>query len=164
MKDFNCENGRCERPQKPNKPEHEVAKRRGDGFGLFDPFFDDFFRYPSLSHEFRNMENIMKTDVEEKENGYMLEIEMPGFNKNDINLDLNNGYLTIEAKKTDVDNEKDKKGNYIRRERYYGSCSRSFYVGDISENDINAKLDSGILTIFVPKEKKAETKKRIEIK
>ena len=166
MDNFNktCENGRCDRtPQKPAKPEHQISRRR-DSFGLFDPFFDDFFRFPDFRHEFKNMENIMKTDVEESANSYKLEVEMPGFDKGDISIDLNNGYLTIAAKQNSNDDEKDKKGNYIRRERYFGSCSRSFYVGDIDEKDIDAKLERGVLTVCIPKEKKEEPKKRIEIK
>jgi HSP20 family molecular chaperone IbpA len=145
--------------QKPNK---EIAREKH--YDVFDPFFDGFFRFPSFKNEFKDIDNTMKTDVREEENGYSLEIEMPGVKKENINLELNNGYLTIEAKQVSNDDEKDKNGKYIRRERYYGSCARSFYVGDISEEDISASLDAGILKVHIPKEKKEETKKRIEIK
>lgn len=147
---------------KEKKEMRNLSKRR-DNFGIFDPFFDGFFGFPSISNEFKHFDKVMKTDVQEHENDYQLEIEMPGFDKSDISLDLNNGYLTIEAKQNSEDNEKDKKGNYIRRERYYGSCTRSFYVGDIKEEDIKAKLDKGVLKVIVPKERKLENKKRIEI-
>ena len=145
-----------------NQNKNEVVKH--ERRGLFDPFFEDFFSFPSFKHEFREMERAMKTDVREDEKGYSLEVELPGVDKNDVNLELNNGYLTIQAKQNSSNDEKDAKGNYIRRERYYGSTSRTFYVGDIREEDIEAKLDRGILHVHVPKEKKVETKKRIEIK
>lgn len=154
----NHKNLKCNR-----NPEKQIARRR-DNYELFDPFFDDLFRFPEISHEFKRMENIMRTDVKEHENGYSIEIEMPGFDKDDINLDLSNGYLTIEAQRNVSDDENDKNGNFVRRERYFGSCSRSFYVGDIDEKDIDAKLERGILLVFVPKDKQLETKKRIEIK
>lgn len=145
------------------KQNREVA-RHERSLGFFDPFFDSFFGFPSFKREFKELDKIMKTDVCEDEKGYTLEVEMPGVKKDDINLELNNGYLTIEAKQSKNDDEKDKKGNYIRRERYYGTSARSFYVGDIKEEDIEASLDSGVLKIFIPKETKEENKKRIEIK
>ncbi len=153
----NNERGNC---QKQNR---EISNRERH-YDVFDPFFDGFFRFPSFKNEFKELDKLMKTDVREEENGYSLEVEMPGVKKQDINLELNNGYLTIEAKQSSNEDEKDKKGNYIRRERYYGSSARSFYVGDIREEDINASLDSGILKIFIPKEKHENNKKRIEIK
>ena len=146
--------------QKPNK---ELSAREKH-YDVFDPFFDGFFRFPSFKNEFKELDKLMKTDVREEENGYTLEVEMPGVKKENVNLELNNGYLTIEAKQNSNNDEKDKKGNYIRRERYFGSSARSFYVGDVKEEDIEASLDSGILKIYIPKEKREETKKRIEIK
>lgn len=143
---------------------HEIQQRKNREYSILDPFFDGFFRFPSLREEFKEMDKLMKTDVHEDEKGYTLEVEMPGFEKKDINLELNNGYLTIEARQTSGETEKDKKGNCIRRERYYGSQARSFYVGDVKEEDISASLDKGILSVHIPKEKKEETKKRIEIK
>ena len=143
---------------------NEVQPRKERGYSILDPFFDGFFRFPSFKDEFKEMNKLMKTDVHEDENGYTLEVEMPGVDKKDINMELNNGYLTIEARQTSNETEKDKKGNCIRRERYYGSQARSFYVGDVNEDDISASLDKGILNVRIPKEKKQETKKRIEIK
>lgn len=144
---------------------NEVAQRRNDSY-LFDPFFGDFFDFPAFSHhEFRDLEKAMKTDIKENENGYELEVELPGYNKEDINMNIKNGYLNISASKSENNDEKDKKGNFIRRERRYGSCSRSFYVGDVKEEDVDAKLEHGVLTINIPKEnKKVEQTKRILIK
>ena len=91
---------------------------------------------------------------------------MPGIDKKDVNLELKDGYLTISSKIEKNNDEKDKKGNYIRRERYYGSSSRSFYVGkEIKEQDINASMQNGILNIIIPKKKpEIEQSKKIEIK
>lgn len=125
------------------------------GWGLFDKMFDDFFK-PTFYRESASM----RTDVKETENGYELSVDMPGFEKQDINLTLNNGYLTVEAKRE----EKQESDNYIRRER---SCSysRSYYVGDaVTEEDVKAKYDKGILTLSVPKKDKKEIPaKTIEI-
>lgn len=129
---------------------------------LFDPFFEDFFEFP-FKKNFRELENIMKTDVKETESNYEIEVDLPGFDKKDVSISLNDGYLTISAKKENSTNESEHK--YIRRERCYGSCQRSFYVGDIDESEINAKLENGILTISLPKEdKKINAPKNIEIK
>ena len=125
------------------------------GWGLFDKMFDDFFK-PTFYRESASM----RTDVNETENGYELSVDMPGFEKQDINLTLNDGYLTVEAKRE----EKQESDNYIRRER---SCSysRSYYVGDaVTEEDVKAKYDKGILTLSVPKKDKKEIPaKTIEI-
>lgn len=144
------------------KPQREILNRNR-GFGLFDPFFDDFFTFPDFGREFKELDRVMKTDVHSNEKNYILEIELPGYNKEDISLELNNGYLKIEAKQNVSENDKNENG-YVRRERYFGTCARSFYVGDIDEKDISASLDRGILTVSIPKEKKEETKKKIEIK
>lgn len=146
-----------------NNQNREVARRERH-YDVFDPFFDGFFRFPPFKNDFKELDKLMKTDVKEEENGYVLEVEVPGVKKENISLDINNGYLTIETKQSSNDDEKDKKGNYIRRERFYGSSARSFYVGDVDEDDINASLDSGVLKIYIPKEKHEETKKHIEIK
>ncbi len=141
----------------------DITSRERDYFGLFDPLFDDFFGFPAMPRR-KELES-MRTDVREEGGSYKIDIEMPGYKKEDINMDLENGYLTVTGKTEAVNDEKDNKGNYIRRERRYGSCTRSFYVGDIAEEDIDAKLENGILSISVPKEnKKIEQKKRIEIK
>lgn len=147
---------------KENQNRGLVRRDRGDMF--FEPFFDDFFGFPSMNHEMRHFDRLLKTDVKEDENGYSLEIETPGVKRENINLDMNNGYLTVEIKQDNTNEEKDKKGNYIRRERYSGTVTRSYYVGDVKEEDISAKLDQGVLHIEIPKDKKQETKKRIEIK
>lgn len=119
-----------------------------------DDFFDDFFE-PALKEQ-------MKCDVYEKGGNYHIELDVPGYNKKDIKLECDNGYLTISAEK--VSEEKDDSKNYIRRERRYGSFSRSFYVGDIEPEKIDAEFKNGTLTIVVPKIEEKPTKKQIEIK
>ncbi len=100
----------------------------------------------------RTSTNLMKTDVKETDNSYELDIDMPGFEKGDIKAELKNGYLTISASSSKNNDEKDKDGKYIRKERYSGSCSRSFYVGDdVKQEDIKAKFENGILKVSVPK-------------
>ena len=111
---------------------------------LFDDMFDDSF--------FRSYNGYMKTDIKEVDNQYVLDIEMPGFNKKDISVELNDGYLTISGNKSTNNDEKDTKENIIRQERYSGSYSRSFYVGDsIKKEDIKANYDKGELKIYLPK-------------
>ena len=148
------------------KKDYKDLTTRDNGvFGLFDPFFDDFFDFPNFRTPSRKENNFMKKDVKECDKDYKLEIEMPGYDKKDINLSLDNGYLTVSAKKEFSEEEKDEENNYIRRERRFGSCTRSFYVGEVREEEINAKLENGVLNIIIPKEiKKIETKKNIEIK
>ena len=107
----------------------------------------------------------MKTDVRETESGYEVDIDLPGFKKDEINVELNNGYLSISAAKG-LDKEEKKEGKYIRKERYAGSMSRSFYVGDaIKQEDVKAKYEDGILRLSVPKKeaKAVENKKYIAI-
>lgn len=109
----------------------------------------------------------MKTDIRETDGSFELDIDMPGFNKEDLKAELKEGYLTISASTNKDDGEKDENGRYIRRERYVGSCSRSFYVGeDIKQDDIKAKFENGILKISVPKKEaqpKVEEDKHIAI-
>ncbi len=111
--------------------------------------------------------NVMSTDVKEVENGYELEMDLPGFKKDEIKASVENGYLTISAARGLDEDEKDKKsGKYIRRERYAGACERSFYVGEgISQDDIKASFQHGILKLFIPKEpeKSVEEKKYVAI-
>ena len=132
----------------------------------FDPFFDDFFDAPIFDRrELRKLNNMMKTDVKERDNEYVIDVELPGIDKKDVNLNLRDGYLVISAHREHNVNEDNKKENFIRRERSYGSFSRSFYVGDIKEKDIDAKLENGILQIIVPKSQKSlDSSSRIEIK
>ena len=130
-------------------------------FDLFDDIFDDSFFVS------RNDNKMMKTDVEEKDDGYEFAIDLPGVKKDNIKVSLDDGYLTISAKQESKDDEKNKHGKFIRRERYYGEVSRSFYVGEsITEEDIKAKLEDGILKINIPKKenKQIDNKKYIEIK
>ena len=108
----------------------------------------------------------MKTDVKETDNGYELDIDLPGFKKDEITAHLEDGYLTVSAAKGVDKDEKDKEGRYIRRERYSGSMTRSFYVGNaVTEQDIKAKYEDGILSLNIPKkdQKAVEAKKYIAI-
>ena len=131
---------------------------------LFDDWFDDF--------PFRSLDNVdrklygkhaareMLTDVKEHENHYELEIDLPGFRKEDINVELNDGYLTITAVKGHEEDEKNKAGKIIRQERYSGSMSRSFYVGDtLTVDEIHGKYEGGVLTLNIPKK---EEQKEVE--
>lgn len=130
------------------------------GLGWFDSDFDDFFR-PFFSVE----KTAMKTDIREEGDNYVLEVDMPGYDKKDINLSLENGYLTISAESNMQKETKDEGRNYLRRERSFGSCSRSFYVGDVDEKQVTASYDNGILNVSFPKQnKQLESKKQIEIK
>ena len=128
-------------------------------------FDDDFFRDDFFDRKDRMNFNLMKTDIREDENSYLLEVDLPGYSKDDIKIDITDGYLTINAKVEKEDNE-DKK-NYVRRERFTGEVSRSFYVGDdIKEEEVKASFKNGILTLEVPKlslEDKKKDKKYIEI-
>ena len=104
--------------------------------------------------------NVMKTDVRETKDGYDVFVDLPGFKKEDVKLDLQNGYLTISASKGLDKDETDKKGKYIRQERYAGACSRSFYVGEhVEPEDIRAKFETGILQISLPKAAKKQLPK-----
>lgn len=132
---------------------------RRDNFDLFDDFFgnDNFFKAKNNS--------LMKTDIKETDSKYIIEMDLPGYDKENINLSLNDGYLEISAKQEKEENEEEAK--YVRKERFYGECSRSFYVGDtITEEDIDAEFKNGILIINVPKKLESEVKeiKKIEIK
>ena len=133
---------------------------RRNNFDLFDEFFnDDFFE--------RKERNLMKTDIKEHKDKYTVEIDLPGFKKEDIELSLNNGYLNIHAK-VEKKEDKEDEGKFLHRERFYGECSRSFYIGDeVKEDDIQAEFKNGILQIDVPKKeetKKIPERKQIEIK
>ena len=134
-----------------------------------DNLFDDFFDFPFYDDRAEkklyghHAANLMKTDIQEHEDGYTLEMDLPGFKKEEIQIELYNGYMTISAAKGLDEDEKDKKsGKYIRRERYTGSCQRSFYVGeDVTEEDIKAEFKHGILKLFIPKK---EAKPAVEQK
>lgn len=143
-----------------------------------DNLFDDFFRFPfyNAKDEHRmekklyghRTHNLMKTDIRERKGSYVLDIDLPGFKKDELTIELNDGYLTISAAKGLEQDKKEKEtGHYIRKERYAGACSRSFYVGeDVEQADIKAEFKHGILTLFVPKKEAkpaVEQKKTIAI-
>ena len=138
------------------------------GGNLFNDDWMDF-SFPDIDKELygKHAKNLMKTDVKEKDGNYEVAIDLPGFKKDEIKLEFDNGYLTISAAKGLDKDETDKKtGKYIRRERYAGNMSRSFYVGDgITEDDIKAKYENGILKLSIPKKeaKAVEQKKHIAI-
>lgn len=132
------------------------------GENLLDDFFDDF-DFPFFDDRGlkkaekklygRKANHIMSTDIKEKDGNYVLEMDLPGFTKDEVKISLDNGYLTIEAAKGLDQCETDKEtGKYIRRERYAGACCRSFYVGDqITDDDVKAEFKHGILTLQIPK-------------
>ena len=138
------------------------------GENLFDDFFSDSFgmmapqgRDPLYG---KHAKNLMKTDVRETEDSYELDIDLPGFKKDEVSVELKNGCLTIQAAKGLDKEETDKKGKCIRQERYAGACSRSFYVGDdVEPADVSAKFEDGILTITVPKAVKKQLPKSSSI-
>ena len=141
------------------------------GENLFD---DDWMDFP-FEREFwgrqnpaytKNTKNLMRTDIREHDAGYELDIDLPGFKKDEIKAELENGYLTISATKGASNDEQNKQGKYIRRERYAGTMQRSFYVGDdLTQEDIKAKFEDGILRLSIPKKdaRTVETKKTIAI-
>ena len=128
--------------------------------------FDDFFDYPFVKNEAES-NGLMKTDVKDTEHGYEITMNLPGVKKEDVKVALKDGYLTISATSDSKKEEKNDKGQYIRRERYAGACQRSYYVGeDITEEDIKAEFKHGILKLFVPKKEvkpAVEEKKYISI-
>ena len=120
------------------------------GFNLIDDMFNDPFFTTSYD---RTSTQIMKTDIHEKDGNYMIAMELPGYAKEDIKADLKDGYLTITAHKNETKEEKEARGKCIHKERYTGTCNRSFYVGDeISQEDIKAAFKDGVLHLTFPKE------------
>ncbi len=132
------------------------------GFDLFNAFRDfekDFFGEGSL------MTTSFRTDIQDDGNKYILEAELPGFSKDDINIDISNDYLTISAERRSENEEKDKDGRYIRKERYYGSFKRSFDVSNVNTDAIDAEYKNGILKLNLPKKEVTQpTARRLEIK
>ena len=130
--------------------------------GFMDNIFDDDFFM-----DFKTRKAVGNTDIKEFENKYELEVELPGFTKEDIKAEVNNGYLVISAFHDENKDEKDKEGKYIRKERYTGKCMRSFYIGNnINEEDIKGKFENGILKLEVPKKEEkpqVEEKKYVQI-
>lgn len=138
------------------------------GENLFDEFFEDFARPAKRPvKQTRVTADIMRTDVKETKEGYEIHIELPGYKKEDVKAELKDGNLTIRATTNREHEDKDAQGKYIRRERFCGNCSRTFYVGeDIEQTDIKAKFEDGILKVFVPKKEAkpvVEEKKYITI-
>ena len=141
------------------------------GENLFNDWMD--FSFPQVADVDKELygkhaKNMMKTDVKETDKGYEVDIDLPGFKKDEIHAALENGYLTISAEKgLDKDEQEKETGRYIRKERYAGACSRSFYVGkEVEKEDIKAEFKHGILTLFVPKKEAkpaVEQKKTIAI-
>lgn len=131
---------------------------------LFNEMFDDMFKDPFKT--LGNSYSMMKTDITEKDGNYLFDIELPGFKKEDISIELNNGTLTISANRENSNEEKDEDGHIVRQERFSGNCSRSYYIGDnIHEEDIKAKFENGELKIIIPNmsTKQIENKKQITI-
>lgn len=136
---------------------------------LNDNLFDDFFgvTYPRKSVTRQPVNSLMKTDIRETAEGFNLDIDLPGYTKDEVVAELKDGYMTISAEKKSEEEKTEDDGKYIRRERFYGSCSRSFYVGEqITEEDVKAQFEDGILKVFVPKKEyvqKVPEKKLIAI-
>ena len=130
------------------------------GENLFDDFFNGFDMAPMWNGRNplygKRAKNLMKTDVRETENSYELDVDLPGFKKDEVNVALQDGYLTISAAKGRDKDEEDQKGRYIRQERYAGACSRSFYVGDVKPEEVAAKYAHGVLKISLPKASQKE--------
>ncbi len=127
-------------------------------------FMDDFFGVPSVTgfgksvfdNDFAKM---MTTDVKESDKGYVIDMNLPGFSKDNIKAQVKDGYLTINASTSNDNDQKDNNGKYIRRERYTGSCQRSFYVGDqITQNDVHAEFKDGVLSLYIPKKEEIPAK------
>ena len=133
-----------------------------------ESLLDDFFEDPFDNYAYAmNTSNLMKTDVKDTDQGYEITMNLPGVKKEEVKAELKDGYLTISASTNSDKDEKDGNGRYIRRERYSGSCSRSFYVGeDVTQDEIKAKFENGALTLLVPKKDQkpaVEDKKYIAI-
>ena len=131
------------------------------GESLFDDFMDGF-AFPNIDKKLygKYAANLMKTDVKEKDDTYEVDIDLPGFKKDEIQIRLENGYLTVSAAKGMDKEEKDKNGKYVRRERFSGNVRRSFYVGDkVQKEDIHPRYENGILSFAIPKAQKAVEEK-----
>ena len=132
-----------------------------------ESLLDDFFDFPFENSYRSGRSQLMRTDIKDTDQGYEVTMNLPGVKKEDVKAELKDGYLTISASSNNNRDEKDDNGRYIRRERYSGSCSRSFYVGDqVTEADIKAKFENGTLTMMIPKKEvqpAVEDKKYIAI-
>ena len=123
-----------------------------------------FYFDNALDQFFESENSKMKCDIYEKDNTYHIEMDLPGFKKEEIKVECNKGNLVITAEKSSNNEEKDEDKKYLRRERVYGKISRSFYLGDVNEDAIEAKFDNGTLTISIPKIDENKNKKLIDIK
>ncbi|HHX79976.1 MAG TPA: Hsp20/alpha crystallin family protein [Acholeplasmataceae bacterium] len=132
----------------------KIIRRRKN---FFDSIFDDFFDFPTKTRK-----DLMRTEIKKVGDNYQIDVELPGFNKEDLKINLEDGYLTISAKREHAHEEKEA-DEIIRSERYYGEFARSYYVGNISESEITAKYNNGILTVLLPCESNTENKKYITI-
>ncbi|SCI33094.1 MULTISPECIES: Hsp20/alpha crystallin family protein [unclassified Romboutsia] len=142
----------------------KLVPRRNIGNLFNDSFFDELFENEFFKPV--NYQKMMKTDIQEQGDNYIIDMDLPGFKKEDIKISLDNGYLIVSAFKSESNEENNAERNYIHRERYTGQCSRSFYVGDsVKEEDIKAGYNNGILQLIVPKLniKQNEPKKYISI-
>ena len=122
---------------------------------FFDPFWNDTALERAMNREARSAfgkhgANMMNTDVKQTDNGYEVAVDLPGCKKEDVQMDLNDGYLTIQAVRSHSNDEKDQKGRYLRHESFSGTCARSFYVGDVKKEDIHAKFEDGVLYVELP--------------
>ncbi len=159
MKNFSDEKQKEEEKVKNyNQKDREVSLYTDYDAGMFHPFWDEFFFDRPFRKEMNTLQNMMRTDIEETDNGYEFKIEVPGFERSDLNINFENGYLSVSGNKTQKQG-----GKFLRRERVVSSCSRSFYVGDIDQSKISAALNHGVLTILIPKENQP-TRHKIEIK
>ncbi len=138
-----------------------------------ESLFDDWMGFPFRGFESdvdkklygRHAAHVMKTDLKEHDNGYELKVDLPGFKKEQIQLHLENGYLTVQAAKGLEEDEKDKKGRIVHQERYSGSMARSFYVGEsLTDEDIKARFEDGVLTLDFPKEEQKKLPERSQIR
>lgn len=124
-----------------------LIKRNNSDLDYFDDLFEGVFNTPFN----RSLNHCMRTDIKESDNSYTLDIDVPGFGKEDIKISLENGYLTVEARKDET--KEGKESHFLRRERYFGSAARTFFVGeDIAQEDVKASYDKGILTLTIPKQ------------
>ena len=133
-----------------------------------DDMFDEMFAMPfETSRKMMKQSPMMNTDIQEYDNEYQMNLELPGFQKEDIQAELRNGYLVISATHAETNDEKDKTGRFIRKERYSGQCQRSFYVGkQVTQDEIKASFENGVLKLIIPKkpeEQPVDQKKYIAI-
>lgn len=131
-----------------------------------DDFFDDFFETPRVSGNFLRVNN-MRSDIKELDDDYQIEMQLPGYDKDEVEVEIKDGYLTVSANHEENKEDKDKEGKYLRKECYRGSCERSFYVGDdLKGEDVKAAFKNGMLVLTIPKRKelpKEEVKQLVHI-